>query len=118
MRISDWSSDVCSSDLLAPLTRTPGIQRLRVLDDRGRTLTEWRSPAADPAPILTGIFFPRPFGLTVRRNGSAIGTIEVWGNSTALTDYIRLGLFAGLVWLLITAIGTITQIGRPHVCTH
>src|SRR3546814_989252 len=25
---------------LAPLTRTPGIQRLRVLDDRGRTLTE------------------------------------------------------------------------------
>src|SRR3546814_9748923 len=88
-------------------SRTPGIQRLRVLDDRGRTLTEWRSPAADPAPILTGIFFPRPFGLTVRRNGSAIGTIEVWGNSTALTDYIRLGLFAGLVCLLITAIGTI-----------
>src|SRR3546814_20632183 len=65
------------------------------------------SPAADPAPILTGIFFPRPFGLTVRRNGSAIGTIEVWGYSTALTDYIRLGLFAGLVCLLITPIGTI-----------
>src|SRR3546814_12383896 len=55
---------------LASLTRTPGIQRLRVLDDRGRTLTEWRSPAADPAPMLTGIFFPRAFALTVRRNGS------------------------------------------------
>src|SRR3546814_3441179 len=36
---------------LASLTRTPGIQRLRVLDDRGRTLTAWRSPAADPAQI-------------------------------------------------------------------
>lgn len=92
---------------LAPLTRTPGIQRLRVFDDRGRTLTEWRSPAADPAPMLTGVFFPRPFVLTVRRNGSTIGTIEVWGNSTALTDYMRIGLFAGLVCLLITAIGTI-----------
>src|SRR3546814_19706571 len=69
---------------LASLTRTPGIQRLRVLDDRGRTLTEWRSPAADPAPMLTGIFFPRAFALTVRRNGSAIGTIEVRGNSTGI----------------------------------
>src|SRR3546814_13254526 len=29
MRISDWSSDVCSSDLLCPPTRTP--RRLRAL---------------------------------------------------------------------------------------
>ncbi len=92
---------------LEPLTRIPGIARLRVLNDVGRPVTEWSSPAADPAPILTRIFFPRPFAVTVQRNGSAIGTIEVWGDSSTLIDYVRLGLLAGLGCLLITAFGTI-----------
>lgn len=92
---------------LEPLTRIPGIARLRVLNDVGRPVTEWTSPAADPAPTLTRIFFPRPFAVTVQRNGSAIGTIEVWGDSSTLIDYVRLGLLAGLGCLLITAFGTI-----------
>ena len=92
---------------LEPLTRIPGIARLRVLNDVGRPVTEWTSPSADPAPILTRIFFPRPFAVTVQRNGSAIGTIEVWGDSSTLVDYVRLGLLAGLGCLLITAFGTI-----------
>ena len=92
---------------LEPLTRIPGIARLRVLNDVGRPVTEWTSPAADPAPVLTRIFFPRPFAVTVQRNGSAIGTIEVWGDSSTLIDYVRLGLLAGLGCLLITAFGTI-----------
>jgi diguanylate cyclase (GGDEF)-like protein len=92
---------------LEPLTRIPGIARLRVLNDVGRPVTEWTSPGADPAPTLTRIFFPRPFAVTVQRNGSAIGTIEVWGDSSTLIDYVRLGLLAGLGCLLITAFGTI-----------
>jgi diguanylate cyclase (GGDEF)-like protein len=92
---------------LEPLTRIPGIARLRVLNDVGRPVTEWTSPAPDPAPTLTRIFFPRPFAVTVQRNGSAIGTIEVWGDSSTLIDYVRLGLLAGLGCLLITAFGTI-----------
>lgn len=92
---------------LEPLTRIPGIARLRVLNDVGRPVTEWTSPSADPAPILTRIFFPRPFAVTVQRNGSAIGTIEVWGDSSTLVDYVRLGLLAGFGCLLITAFGTI-----------
>lgn len=92
---------------LEPLTHIPGIARLRVLNDVGRPLTQWTSPAADPAPVLTRIFFPRPFSVTVRRNGSAIGTIEVWGDSSTLIDYVRIGLLAGLGCLLITALGTI-----------
>ncbi|SEH19506.1 diguanylate cyclase (GGDEF) domain-containing protein [Sphingopyxis sp. YR583] len=92
---------------LEPLTRIPGIARLRVLNDVGRPVTEWTSPVADPAPILTRIFFPRPFAVTVQRNGSAIGKIEVWGDSSTLVDYVRLGLLAGLGCLLITAFGTI-----------
>jgi diguanylate cyclase (GGDEF)-like protein len=92
---------------LEPLTRIPGIARLRVLNDVGRPVTEWTSPAADPAPMLTRIFFPRPFAVTVQRNGSAIGTVEVWGDSSTLIDYVRLGLLAGLGCLLVTAFGTI-----------
>lgn len=92
---------------IAPLTRIPGIARLRVLDDRGRPLTEWTSPTKDPIPLLTGIFFPDPASVDVRRNGSVIGTIEVWGDSSTLTDYVRIGLLAGLICLLVTALGTI-----------
>lgn len=92
---------------LEPLTRIPGIARLRVLNDVGQPLSQWTSPVADPAPILTRIFFPRPFAVTVQRNESAIGTIEVWGDSSTLIDYVRLGLLAGLACLLITAFGTI-----------
>lgn len=92
---------------LEPLTRIPGIARLRVLDDLGRPLTQWSSPAADPAPVLTRLFFPRPFAVTIQRNGSAIGTIQVWGDSSTLISYVRIGLLAGLGCLLITAFGTI-----------
>lgn len=92
---------------IAPLTRIPGIARLRILDDHGRPLSEWTSPAKDPVPLLTGIFFPRPASVAVRRNGSIIGAIEVWGDSSTLTDYVRIGMLAGLVCLLITALGTI-----------
>jgi diguanylate cyclase (GGDEF)-like protein len=92
---------------LEPLTRIPGIARLRVLNDRGQPLTQWSSPMADPAPLLTRMFFPRPFAVPIERNGSAIGTIEVWGDSSTLIDYVRIGLLAGLGCLLITALGTI-----------
>jgi len=97
---------------LKPLTDIPGIARLRVLDAHGRALVEWSSPTRDPAPILTRLFFPEPFALTVRRNGSAIGSIEVWGDSTTLTGYVRIGLLAGLACLLITALGTIALARR------
>src|SRR3546814_18121395 len=75
-----FNDSVAAREGLEPLTRIPGIARLRVLNDVGRPVTEWTSPTADPAPILSRIFFPRPFAVTVERNGSAIGTIEVWGD--------------------------------------
>ncbi|WP_411340623.1 diguanylate cyclase [Sphingopyxis sp. J-6] len=97
---------------IEPLTQIPGIARLRVLDDRGRPLIEWTSPADDPAPLLTRIFFPEPYAVAVRRNGSAVGKVEVWGDSSTLTDYVRIGLLAGLICLLITAFGTIALARR------
>jgi len=97
---------------LAPLMRIPGIARLRVLDDRGQPLTEWASPTPDPAPLLTRAFFPKPYAVTIRRNGSAIGTIQVWGDSSTLIDYVRIGLLAGLACLIVTALGAITMARR------
>jgi diguanylate cyclase (GGDEF)-like protein len=97
---------------LDSLTRIPGIARLRVLNDRNQPLTEWASPVADPAPILTRLFFPEPVAVAIRRNGSAIGTIQVWGDSTGLIDYVRIGLLAGLGCLLVTALGTIVLARR------
>ena len=92
---------------LDPLRRIPGIARLRVLDHRGRPLYEWRSPKGDPSPVLTSLFFPEPFATTIERNGSVIGRIEIWGDSSTLIDYVRIGALAGLGCLLITALGTI-----------
>lgn len=102
-----FNDAVAAREGLEPLTRIPGIARLRVLDDHGRSLSEWESPMGDPAPLLTRLFFPRPFSAKVQRNGSVIGTIEVWGDSSTLIDYVRLGLLAGLGCLLVTALGTI-----------
>ncbi|MFN4356123.1 diguanylate cyclase [Sphingopyxis alaskensis] len=102
-----FNDPVAAREGIEPLTRIPGITRLRVIDDVGRPVIEWKSPAGDPAPLLSRTFFPRPFAVTVRRNGSAIGTVEVWGDSSTLIDYVRLGLLAGLACLLVTALGTI-----------
>lgn len=102
-----FNDSVAAREGIDPLTRIPGIVRLRVLDHVGKPVTEWISPAGDPAPLLSRAFFPRPFAVTVRRNGSAIGTVEVWGDSSTLIDYVRLGLLAGLGCLLVTALGTI-----------
>ena len=97
---------------LEPLTHIPGIAQLRILDDRGALLTEWVSPQPDPAPLLTRIFFPEPFALPVRRNGSRIGTIEIRGDSSTLLDYVRIGLLAGLICLIVTGLGTVALARR------
>src|SRR3546814_9549229 len=48
MRISDWSSDVCSSDLLSLATLV-----LRVLDRRSR----WRTPAVVLSMLGLALFY-------------------------------------------------------------
>lgn len=97
---------------LEPLMRIPGIARLRLVDDRERPLYQWTSPLGDPAPLLTRLFFPQPYAATVERNGSVIGRIEVWGDSSTLIDYVRIGALAGLGCLLVTALGTIVLARR------
>src|SRR3546814_4354651 len=69
-----FNDPVAAREGLEPLTRIPGIARLRVLNDVGRPVTDWTSTTTDPAPVLSRILFPRPFAVTVVRHRSAHGT--------------------------------------------
>src|SRR3546814_2276613 len=62
MRISDWSSDVCSSDLPVTLTMTSGA-RLTTRASRARVLPPW--PARLELSERSNISAPRLFGSLV-----------------------------------------------------
>lgn len=102
-----FNDPVAARTALEPLTKVPGIKRLEVLNDHGQRFAVWQKQQADPAPFITRLFFPRAFEAAIARNGSVVGTIRVWGDSTTLLAYLRTGLFVGFACLLITAIGTI-----------
>src|SRR3546814_18920707 len=57
MRISDWSSDVCSSDLpLGKIIQRDRLGRKLTNGDRGAAPAEWRHDHIDAAAILqTGV---------------------------------------------------------------
>src|SRR3546814_13887936 len=79
MRISDWSSDVCSSDLAAPEASEPYV--IVGYDLRGDTLTaKFLSPeilaAAIAAGQLAGEVTEGSFGLDVRLTGSGTEIAE------------------------------------------
>src|SRR3546814_5312042 len=50
MRISDWSSDVCSSDLRRPIPRAPRPQSVRPVEPRNRSA----HPSAADTPAKRG----------------------------------------------------------------
>lgn len=102
-----FNDPTAAREALAALTKVPGIKRLQILGDRGQAFVDWKNSAGDPAPVITRLFFPRPTEVVIDRNGSIIGTMRVWGDSTTLLAYLRTGLIVGLACLLITALGTI-----------
>src|SRR3546814_6288654 len=58
MRISDWSSDVCSSDLLADINRSlpswcaePWVRQIRVANIRGQTVVVFSASASALVPL-------------------------------------------------------------------
>src|SRR3546814_9024961 len=94
MRISDWSSDVCSSDLTAGLLFT--------------SLTDWdERPGEDNSTqVLVGRAFAKFSGIkeamVFHLNPPSISSLGIAGGFTfKLQDRAGLG-----------------QIGRAHVCTH
>src|SRR3546814_2650291 len=57
MRISDWSSDVCSSDLN---TETDEMLKIRVMNvskrELGRTLKKFKGTAWDQSPVFKKVY--------------------------------------------------------------
>src|SRR3546814_1030815 len=129
MRISDWSSDVCSSDLLIP--EWGGAQReyLAVAATGDVALTR----AARERMRLLGM----PDGVisSVARNGSPRSTITITAPSSGAVTILNvrpgmsvstgqtLAEITGLnpIWLEAAVpeilAGDVREIGRAHVCT-
>src|SRR3546814_15317501 len=81
MRISDWSSDVCSSDLLGARVSLLEMHRVLGRDDPEIVAFARRQLAADGVEIHEGIAISR-----VARDGNAIAvTLETDGMTTTLT---------------------------------
>src|SRR3546814_3399981 len=80
MRISDWSSDVCSSDLLGARVSLLEMHRVLGRDDPEIVAFARRQLAADGVEIHEGIAISR-----VARDGNAIAvTLEKDGMTTTL----------------------------------
>src|SRR3546814_5798251 len=104
MRISDWSSDVCSSDLVLCALRNLGYQ-LRVVDllplgagREGRDDVRHGVPSVESSVVASSI----PHGITPKpgdldyTSGMDLSTLFSWG------------------WAVLLALG-VAQIGRAHV---
>src|SRR3546814_12442687 len=89
MRISDWSSDVCSSDLLAGADE-PGRAA------NGDQLAAFRAVAAHfpdvPASIANsgGVFLPADFHADLARPGVALFGVDPGPNAQGLCPVVRL----------------------------
>src|SRR3546814_2842139 len=83
MRISDWSSDVCSSDLCSPVMRAPSASTLASLCSRLRRaeVTSWQSAARAPGWRFTAMEMPMPVPQTTT---PASALPEVTASATAL----------------------------------
>src|SRR3546814_16506977 len=68
MRISDWSSDVCSSDLKMPVVPANLADAERILRDGPWPLEAWPNGPSDPGGVVSSVFVEQvvlsaaPFG--------------------------------------------------------
>src|SRR3546814_10022153 len=95
MRISDWSSDVCSSDLLLIDMDSPGVERTR-LDKMG-----WR--CSDTAAIHFGDVRVPATNLIGPENGGFIGIMrnfnsERLGMAMGCCAYARVAMAEAAEW--------------------
>src|SRR3546814_6177923 len=127
MRISDWSSDVCSSDLTPSLARElgeQGIGNTRIWS-RGVDFTQF-GPDRRPHPALSNL--PRPVPLSVGRvaveknldaflSAKVQGTKVVVGDGPALgamTQRYPVATFLGGLDGEVLAAAYAAEIGRAH----
>src|SRR3546814_5109626 len=123
MRISDWSSDVCSSDLFNDIRTT--LQALYALFDNCNSLHTNAYDEAITTPteervrraVAIQMIINKELGLTFNENP--------WQGSFAveyLTDQVEEAVYQASVAItelggVLGAIETMYPIGRTHVCT-
>src|SRR3546814_17487080 len=85
MRISDWSSDVCSSDLIEALTKTGGLDKTTA-NDSGVLI--FRKPAApDQAAQIFALDLARPSGLLLAGEFTLAPRDVVYVKATKFAKY-------------------------------
>src|SRR3546814_5057931 len=122
MRISDWSSDVCSSDLWFDTTRwigcidgygnTTAITKLMEgLDDRGAAVANYASYTALAAAIDTGVVAPGRWATCVAAGLVGLGAPPVYPiGVNAIFGTNRIGAMMRRILELHRV-----EIGRAHV---
>src|SRR3546814_9695433 len=115
MRISDWSSDVCSSDLRAPPTP---MEVKRMPDDAspvvatGSSIKVGRVVSVSGAQIIALIRDPRSCGGTDREQMVQVGSLV----KIYTADAVVFGMVSGFSIPIPTQdAGESEQIGRAHV---
>lgn len=93
-------------EAILPLLQRDGIARLQIFTDTGNLLLDEQSGHKDPNPFITQLLVPDPAISAVFHNGQEMGRVQIWGDSSALIDFVKFGLLAGLACLGLTAIGT------------
>src|SRR3546814_6828696 len=128
MRISDWSSDVCSSDLYAFfmiaarwIDRREGFWTMMfymvlfpLLFSGAIVATVWQTPELRHLPLFLGMAVFGTLGMTLITQGFRLAPAAV----VAPFDYTALiwaSLLGWLVWGEIPGVWTYAEIGRAHV---
>ncbi|WP_088308245.1 diguanylate cyclase domain-containing protein [Novosphingobium sp. B 225] len=95
---------------IASVGAVNGIDRVAVLDPQGQVLAEWRHPHGDfhsrIEDAANRFIWPKPAVATISRNDTAIGRIEIYGNSEGILRYALSGLIISLSCLGLTVIAT------------
>src|SRR3546814_1896485 len=102
MRISDWSSDVCSSDLGAAAVAPARPRRCRVSEGWLLLVLTLDATVRVAAPLILAAMA----GLFSERSG----IVDI-----GLEGKMLVGAFAAAATAAVTA--SVWQIGRAHVCT-
>lgn len=107
-----FNDQAAIQEAIDPLIRKDGIARIRVLNSLGNPLLDRRSTTTDPAPFMTQMLLPTAVHAPIFHNGLELGGVQVWGDSSAVMRFAKLGLLTGLACLALTIVGSMALARR------
>src|SRR3546814_3252363 len=106
MRISDWSSDVCSSDLIVPVTATMSVTDKATGKTSARTVTLSKDEGNRPETSADGLASLKPV---------IDGGVITAGNASQLSDGASACVVMEAGLAAQRGLQPLGQIGRAHV---